>query len=27
MTTPFPKTPAFMTIDEPFRFEGELFDL
>ncbi|MCP5143709.1 MAG: carotenoid oxygenase family protein [Gammaproteobacteria bacterium] len=27
MTTPFPKTPTFMTIDEPFRFEGELFDL
>ena len=27
MTKPFPKTPTFMTIDEPFRFEGELFDL
>ena len=27
MTTPFPKTPTFMTIDEPFRFEGECFDL
>lgn len=27
MTTPFPKSPTFMTIDEPFRFEGELFDL
>jgi carotenoid cleavage dioxygenase-like enzyme len=27
MTTPYPKTPTFLTIDEPFRFEGELFDL
>ena len=27
MTTPFPRTPTFMTIDEPFRFEGQLFDL
>lgn len=27
MTGPFPKSPTFMTIDEPFRFEGELFDL
>ncbi|MET0291930.1 MAG: carotenoid oxygenase family protein, partial [Steroidobacteraceae bacterium] len=27
MTIPFPKTPTFTTIDEPFRFEGELFDL
>ena len=27
MTKPFPKSPTFMTIDEPFRFEGELFDL
>lgn len=27
MTQPFPKSPTFMTIDEPFRFEGELFDL
>ena len=27
MTTPFPKTPTFMTIDEPFRFEGSVFDL
>ena len=27
MTKPFPHTPTFMTIDEPFRFEGELFDL
>ena len=27
MTKPFPKTPTFMTIDEPFRFEGEIFDL
>lgn len=27
MTTPFPKSPTFMTIDEPFRFEGDLFDL
>lgn len=27
MTTPFPRSPTFMTIDEPFRFEGELFDL
>ncbi|HTR00060.1 MAG TPA: carotenoid oxygenase family protein, partial [Candidatus Acidoferrum sp.] len=27
MTTPFPKSPTFMTIDEPFRFEGELYDL
>jgi carotenoid cleavage dioxygenase len=27
MTQPFPKTPTFSTIDEPFRFEGELFDL
>lgn len=27
MTTSFPKTPTFMTIDEPFRFEGSLFDL
>jgi carotenoid cleavage dioxygenase len=27
MTAPFPKSPTFMTIDEPFRFEGQLFDL
>lgn len=27
MTKPFPHSPTFMTIDEPFRFEGELFDL
>ena len=27
MTAPFPKSPTFLTIDEPFRFEGELFDL
>ena len=27
MTKPFPKSPTFMTIDEPFRFEGDLFDL
>jgi len=27
MTTPFPKSPTFMTIDEPFRFEGSVFDL
>ena len=27
MTTPFPKTPTFMTIDEPFRLECDLFDL
>jgi carotenoid cleavage dioxygenase len=27
MTQPFPKSPTFMTIDEPFRFEGELYDL
>ncbi len=27
MTKPFPKSPTFMTIDEPFRFEGEIFDL
>ena len=27
MTKPFPKTPTFMTIDEPFRLEGDLFDL
>ena len=27
MTQPFPKSPTFLTIDEPFRFEGELFDL
>jgi len=27
MTTPFPKSPTFSTIDEPFRFEGELYDL
>lgn len=27
MTIPFPKTPTFQTIDEPFRFEGEIFDL
>jgi carotenoid cleavage dioxygenase-like enzyme len=27
MTTPFPKSPTFLTIDEPFRFEGDLFDL
>jgi carotenoid cleavage dioxygenase len=27
MTAPFPKSPTFMTIDEPFRFERELFDL
>src|SRR2546430_827282 len=27
MTQPYPKTPTFMTIDEPFRFEGEIFDL
>jgi carotenoid cleavage dioxygenase len=26
MTAPFPKTPSFMTIDEPFRFEGSLYD-
>lgn len=27
MTTPFPKSPTFMTIDEPLRFEGEIYDL
>lgn len=27
MTKPYPRTPTFLTIDEPFRFEGELFDL
>src|SRR6478752_7506485 len=27
MTTPFPRSPTFMTIDEPFRFEGSLYDL
>jgi len=27
MTKPFPKSPTFMTIDEPVRFEGELYDL
>ena len=27
MTQPFPKSPTFLTIDAPFRFEGELFDL
>lgn len=27
MSKPFPKSPAFMTIDEPFRFEGSLFEL
>jgi hypothetical protein len=27
MTTPFPKSPTFMTIDEPFRMEGDTFDL
>jgi carotenoid cleavage dioxygenase-like enzyme len=27
MTTPFPKSPTFLTIDEPFRFEGDLYDL
>jgi carotenoid cleavage dioxygenase-like enzyme len=27
MTGPFPKTPTFMTIDEPFRFEGDLYDI
>lgn len=27
MSKPFPKSPTFMTIDEPFRFEGTLFDL
>lgn len=27
MTTPFPKSPTFSTIDEPFRFEGDLYDL
>jgi carotenoid cleavage dioxygenase len=27
MTKPFPKSPTFMTIDEPFRLEGDLFDL
>lgn len=27
MTGPFPKSPTFMTIDEPFRFEGDLYDL
>jgi carotenoid cleavage dioxygenase len=27
MTGPFPKSPTFSTIDEPFRFEGDLFDL
>ena len=27
MTAPFPKSPTFMTIDEPFRFEGDLYDL
>lgn len=27
MTTPFPRSATFMTIDEPFRFEGRIFDL
>jgi len=27
MTKPFPQSPTFMTIDEPFRMEGEIFDL
>jgi carotenoid cleavage dioxygenase-like enzyme len=27
MTTAYPKSPTFSTIDEPFRFEGDLFDL
>lgn len=27
MTQPFPKSPTFLTIDEPFRFEGDLYDL
>ena len=27
MTQPYPRTPTFLTIDEPFRFEGECFDL
>jgi len=27
MTSPFPKSPTFMTIDEPFRMEGDIFDL
>lgn len=27
MTQPFPKSPTFSTIDEPFRFEGQLYDL
>ena len=27
MTTPFPPSPTFSTIDEPFRFEGELYDV
>lgn len=27
MTTPFPPSPTFSTIDEPFRFEGDLYDL
>lgn len=27
MTTPFPKSPTFSTIDEPFRLEGSLYDL
>ncbi len=27
MTQPFPKSPTFLTIDEPFRFEGTLYDI
>jgi carotenoid cleavage dioxygenase-like enzyme len=27
MTQAFPKSPTFMTIDEPFRFEGTLYDV
>lgn len=27
MTKPYPQSPTFLTIDEPFRFEGELYDL
>lgn len=27
MTTPYPPSPTFSTIDEPFRFEGDLYDL
>jgi len=26
-TKPVPKPPTFTTIDEPFRFEGDVFDL